>query len=326
MLGNQARRCPQIVVLDGYTLNPGDLSWDALHEVGPCEIYDRTLPHEVLARAADAQCLLTNKVVLDASMIKQLPKLKYIGVLATGTNVVDIQAAQKHGIAVTNIPAYGTMSVAQTVFAHLLHLTHDVAHHSESVTQGNWSMSKDFCYWLTPLIELDTLTMGIVGYGQIGQAVARMARAFGMDVLVHSRTKPKQLLDAQWVSLDQLLETSDVVSLHCPLTPVTEHLLNAQKLALMKPTAFLINTSRGALVDEFALATALREKRLAGAGVDTLSSEPPSPDNPLINEPACHITPHLAWATQAARKRLLQTAAQNLVAYLSGKPINLNSA
>ena len=314
------------VCLDGFTANPGDLSWEQFQSLGTFINHDRTSATDLVSRSLEADALLTNKTVITADAIAQLPKLKYIGVLATGTNVVDIQAAQKHGIAVTNIPAYGTMSVAQTVFAHLLHLTHDVAHHSESVTQGNWSMSKDFCYWLTPLIELDTLTMGIVGYGQIGQAVARMARAFGMDVLVHSRTKPKQLLDAQWVSLDQLLETSDVVSLHCPLTPVTEHLLNAQKLALMKPTAFLINTSRGALVDEFALATALREKRLAGAGVDTLSSEPPSPDNPLINEPACHITPHLAWATQAARKRLLQTAAQNLVAYLSGKPINLNSA
>jgi glycerate dehydrogenase len=308
----------KIVVLDGFTLNPGDLSWDELMALGPCEVFDRTPPDQVAARAKDAQIILTNKTVLDAAVLRQLPRLKYIGVLATGYNVVDVNAARERKIPVTNVPAYSTASVAQMVFAHLLELTQHVGPHAQTVRDGRWTKSADFCYWDFPLIELNGLTMGIVGYGRIGRETAAVARAFGMKVLAHAPTPKPGAPEAQFVALDELFRRSDVVSLHCPLTPQTQGLVNAQRLSLMKKTAFLINTSRGPLVDEPALADALNRGRIAGAGLDVLAAEPPAPDNPLLKAKNCHITPHIAWATRAARQRLMKTAVENVRAFLGG--------
>jgi glycerate dehydrogenase len=272
----------------------------------------------------DADVLLTNKVVLDRETILALQKVRYIGVLATGYNVVDATAARERGIPVTNVPGYSTRSVAQLVFALILELTHHVGHHAQTVREGRWSRSEDFCYWDTPLLELDGLTLGIIGFGQIGREVANIAQALGMRVLVHSRTKPAELPpDAQWVSLNELLCRADIASLHCPLTPDTRHLINSERLALMKPTAFLINTSRGPLVEEAVLADALNSGRLAGAGLDVLSAEPPPPSNPLLTAKNCLITPHIAWASKAARRRLMQITAANLRAFLAGQPQNV---
>lgn len=313
-----------IVVLDGHTLNPGDLSWDELRVLGQLEVHPRTQPAEVLNRAANADIVLTNKVVLDRATIAALPQLRYIGVLATGYNVVDTAAARERDIPVTNVPGYSTRSVAQLVFALILEHTHHVGHHAQTVRAGRWSHSEDFCYWDQPLLELDGLTLGIVGFGQTGREVAKIAAAFGMRVLIHSRTKPAQLpLDAQWVSLDELLSRSDIVTLHCPLTPDTRHLINAERLACMRSTAFLINTGRGPLVDETALANALHTGRLAGAGLDVLSAEPPAPTNPLLTARNCLITPHIAWASKAARQRLMQITLANLRAFLAGQPQNV---
>ncbi len=313
----------RIVVLDGYTLNPGDLSWAALESLGSCTIHDRTPQELVVERAREAEILFTNKVVLGRAEFVQLPRLRHIGVLATGYNVVDVAAAREHGIVVSNIPAYGTMSVAQLVFAHLLNLTHHVAEHGDSVRRGDWTRSPDFSYSLSPLVELDGLTLGLVGFGRIGQAVGRMAQAFGMRVIVHTRAPRHLDPSVEAVALDELFRRSDVVSLHCPLTDATRGLVDGRRLALMKPTAFLINTSRGPLVDETALADALNAGRLAGAGLDVLSTEPPRADNPLLTARNCHITPHLAWATKAARERLLATAIDNLRAFLAGQPKNI---
>lgn len=315
-----------IVVLDGYTLNPGDLSWDELKAMGFCEIFDRTQPGEVAARAANAEIVITNKAIVHRPQIEALPKLKYIGVTATGYNVVDIDAAKERGIVVCNVPLYGTRSVAQHTFALLLELTQHVGHHAQSVRDGRWVRSVDWCYWDKPLIELDGLTMGIVGYGRIGQATARLAEAFGMKVLTtpSSSGKPREP-QVGVVSLDQLFSESDVVSLHCPLTPETKHLVNAQRLALMKPTAFLLNTSRGPLIDEAALADALNFGRIAAAALDVLSTEPPSSDNPLLTAKNCLITPHNAWAMRAARARLMKTSVDNVRAFLAGTPQNVVS-
>ena len=313
----------RIVVLDGYTLNPGDLSWSALESLGSCTIHDRTPQELVVERAREAEILFTNKVVLGRAEFARLPRLRHIGVLATGYNVVDVAAAKEHGIVVSNIPAYGTMSVAQLVFAHLLNLTHHVAEHGDSVRRGGWTRSPDFSYSLSPLVELDGLTLGLVGFGRIGQAVGRMAQAFGMRVIVHTRAARHLDPPVEAVTLDELFRRSDVVSLHCPLTDATRGLGDGRRLALMKPTAFLINTSRGPLVDETALADALNAGRLAGAGLDVLSVEPPRVDNPLLTARNCHITPHLAWATKAARERLLATAIDNLRAFLAGQPKNV---
>ncbi len=315
----------KIVVLDGYTANPGDLRWEALEALGECAVYERTSPDDLPARAADADVVLTNKTVLGRQHFGALPKLRYVGVLATGYDVVDVAAAHERGVVVTNIPAYGTASVAQMVFAHLLNLTQHVTEHAETVRDGRWSRSPDFCYWDFPLIELDGLTMGIVGLGQIGQAVARLAFAFGMRVLAYDATTPAQLPEGVWMTseLSRVFRDADVVTLHCPLTPDTRQMVNAERLALMKPTAFLINTSRGPLVDEAALAEALRAGRLAGAGLDVLSTEPPPADHPLMAAPNCYITPHIAWATQSARRRLLDTAVENIRAFLAGKPRNV---
>ncbi|MDZ7619160.1 MAG: D-2-hydroxyacid dehydrogenase, partial [Patescibacteria group bacterium] len=277
------------------------------------------------ARASDADVLLTNKTVLGRQHFERLPKLRYVGVLATGYDVVDVAAARERSVVVTNIPAYGTPSVAQMVFAHLLNLTQHVAEHATTVRDGRWSRSPDFCYWDFPLIELDGLTMGIVGLGQIGRAVARLAVAFGMRVLAYDATTPAQLPEGVWMTseLSRIFRDADVVTLHCPLTPETRQLVSAERLALMKPTALLINTSRGPLVDEAALAEALRTGRLAGAGLDVLSTEPPPADHPLMIAPHCYITPHIAWATQSARRRLLETAVENIRAFLAGEPRNV---
>lgn len=311
-----------LVVLDGYTANPGDLSWDAFQAMTDCRIHDRTPPDEVVARAVDADLVLTNKTVLPAQVIGQLPKLRYIGVLATGYNVVDVAAASARGIRVTNIPGYGTTSVAQHTLALILELTNQVGHHAQSVREGRWTNSKDFAYWDNSLIELQDLTLGIVGYGSIGRKVAELARAFGMKILAPVRPGSKSGEDVAFVPLEQLLQDSDIVTLHCPLTEETKNLICAKALAQMKPSAFLINTSRGPLVDEAALDSALRQKQIAGAALDVLATEPPAADNPLLSAPRCLITPHQAWATLSARKRLLDVAAANVRAFLEGRAEN----
>lgn len=313
-----------IVVLDGYTLNPGDLNWSELQSLGHCEIHDRTPSGQVLARAANAEIVLTNKVLLNRETLAAMPGLRYIGVLATGYNVVDIAAARERNIPVTNIPDYSTRSVAQHTFALLLELSSHVGHHAQTVRDGKWSRSPDFCYSDFPLIELDGLTLGVVGFGKIGGEVAKIAHAFGLRLLVHTRTKPEQLSSGvEHVPLDELFSRADIVSVHCPLTPETKNLVNAQRLALMKPSAFLLNTSRGPLVDEAALAAALNSGRLAGAALDVLATEPPPATNPLLAANNCLITPHLGWATRAARARLLKIACANLRAFLAGTPQNV---
>ncbi|MGB2806494.1 MAG: D-2-hydroxyacid dehydrogenase [Sedimentisphaerales bacterium] len=313
-----------IVVLDGYTLNPGDLTWKDLETLGRCTVYDRAGPKEVVPRAKDAEIVLTNKTVLSSDVIKQLPKLKYIGVLATGYNVVDVEAAHNLGIPVTNVPAYSTQSVAQMVFAHLLNLTQHVGHHAQTVRSERWTSSPDFCYWDMPLIELVGLTMGIIGFGRIGQAATKLALAFGMKVIAYDVVTPSSIPEGcQFVGLEDVFRRSDVVSLHCPLTPQTKNLVNKQRLALMKKTAFLINISRGPIVDEQALAQALNNEEIAGAGLDVLSSEPPEKDNPLLKARNCFVTPHIAWATRSARQRLLKVVVDNVAAFLAGKPQNV---
>lgn len=307
-----------IVVLDGYTLNPGDLSWDPLRQLGQCEIYDRSTPAEIIPRSKSAEGVLTNKVVLNRDYMAAVPSLNYIGVTATGYNIVDVAAARERKIVVTNVPTYGTQSVAQMTFALLLELTQHVGHHAQTVRDGRWSRSPDFCYWDYPLIELDGLTIGIIGFGRIGQAVGKLAEAFGMKVLPHSRKHSA-------ADLEQLFRKSDVITLHCPLTSETKHLVNAERLSWMKPTALLLNTSRGPLIDEEALTRALNESRIAGAGLDVLSVEPPASDNPLFRAKNCFITPHIAWASRAARSRLLDAAIENVRAFLSGKPRNVVS-
>lgn len=311
-----------IVVLDGHTLNPGDLSWDALRALGTCTIHDRTAPDQIAPRARDAEIIITNKTVLSRDTILQLPKLRFIGVLATGFNVVDIAAARERGVPVCNVPAYGTKSVAQLVMALLLELVHRTGHHAETVRAGRWSQSSDFCYWDHPLIELDGLTLGIVGYGRIGEAVAHVARALGMKIIAQSRT-PKKVEGVTFVELDTLFREADVISLHCPLTPENKGLVNAARLAQMKPTAFLINTARGPLINEPDLAAALNSGRIAGAALDVLSVEPPPANHPLFTARNCIITPHIAWATRAARARLMEMAVANLKAFLAGHPQNV---
>ena len=314
---------PRIVVLDGITLNPGDLSWSALAALGTVKVYERTPEPEVVTRAAGAQMVLTNKAVLSATTIEKLERLQYIGVTATGYNVVDVAAARKRGIVVTNVPVYSTDSVVQMVFAHLLHCTQHVAHHAAEVASGRWSRSADWCFWDHPLVELRDQTLGIVGFGRIGQAVAGVAEAFGMRVIVHTRSPGADRPALEFGDLATLLKRSDVVSLHCPLTPETEGMINAERLGLMKPTAILINTGRGPLLDDAAVAAVLNESRLAYAGLDVLTHEPPSPDNPLLTAKNCHITPHIAWATRAARARLMQLAVENVEAFLNGSPQNV---
>jgi glycerate dehydrogenase len=313
-----------IVVLDGYTLNPGDLSWEGLAALGDLQVHATSEPEEVVGRAAEAEIVLTNKTVLSRDVLDRLPKLRYIGVLATGYNVVDVDAAKERGIPVTNIPAYSTPSVAQMVFAHLLNLTFGLADHHRAVLDGEWIASGEFSFSKHPLVELAGKTLGVVGYGLIGKNVVALAAAFSMDVLIATRTPPTNLPPwSKVVDLDELFRASDVVSLHCPLTEETRHLVNAERLTLMKPTAYLINTGRGDLVDETALAAALNSGRIAGAGVDVLSAEPNDSGNPLVGARNCYITPHIAWATRESRERLMQLCVANVVSFLDGEPQNV---
>ena len=316
----------KIVALDGYAANPGDLSWDELKALGECVIYDRTAPEEVLERAADAEVVLTNKVVITAEMMAALPQLKYIGVMATGYNIVDIDAARERGIIVTNIPSYSTDSVAQMVFAHILNIAQQVQHHSEAVHQGRWTASKDFCFWDTPLIELRGKKLGIVGLGNTGYTTARIAIGFGMEVYAYTSKSSFQLPpEIKKMELDQLFSECDVISLHCLLTDKTRELVNAARLKLMKPTAILINTGRGQLVNEQDLADALNNGQIYAAGLDVLSQEPPKADNPLLTARNCVITPHVAWAAQEVRARLIDEVAENLRCFLAGHPRNVVS-
>ena len=314
----------KIVVLDGYALNPGDLSWDALGALGDCTIHDRTPPDQTLVRASGHEIVLSNKVALSATQLEQLPGLRYIGVLATGTDAINLQMAEERGVVVTNVPNYSTASVAQLTVALLLELCLRVGSHAEGVQSGKWSKASDFSYTDFPLVELDGLTLGVVGFGRIGQRVAAIARSFGMTVLVNSRTAPA--VDApgvRSVDLETLFRESDVITLHCPLTGATKELVNKDRLASMKSSAVLINTGRGPLIDEHALAEALHAGRIAGAAVDVLSSEPPPVDHPLLSAPNCIITPHIGWATFAARCRLMETVVANVRAFLRGEPLNV---
>jgi glycerate dehydrogenase len=313
----------QIVVLDSCTLNPGDLSWERLEALGNCKYYDRTSSNEIVERSREADIVITNKAIMSREVINSLPKLKYIGVTATGYNNVDLKAARERNIPVANVPVYGTNSVAQMVFAHLLNLTQRVAYHAQAVSDGRWASASDWCFWDYPLIELEGATMGIVGFGRIGQATGRLAHAYGMKVLAYDANPVDAPEYAQMVDIETLFRESDVVSLHCPLTPENENLVNAERLAWMKPTAYLINTARGPLVDEQALADALNADKLAGAGIDVVRVEPPAQNNPLFSAKNCFVTPHIAWATHASRGRLLGTTIDNVAAFLDGKPQNV---
>jgi len=312
-----------IVVLDGYALNPGDLDWSPLQALGLCRIHDRTENKRIIERSGDADILLTNKTPLAKETLDHLPRLRFIGVLATGHDGVDGTAAAALGIPVTNVPAYGTESVAQMVFAHLLNLATRAGDSARGVGAGRWTASADWSYWDFPQREIQGLTMGIIGYGRIGRATARIARGFGMRVLAVDRDRLEDADGVEAASLEDLLRRSDVISLHCPLTDQTRGIINPQTLRLLKPTAFLINTSRGALIDENALAEALTERRLAGAGLDVLSMEPPPAGHPLLRAPNCFITPHIAWATLAARQRLLDEVVENVRAFLAGRGRNI---
>ncbi len=312
----------QIVVLDARTANPGDLSFAPLEALGDVVVYPYSEPGEVALRSRAAQVVITNKAVLDEKVLTELPQLRLISVCATGTNVVDLDAASRRGVVVCNVPGYSTASVAQHTLALLLELTQGVGKHSAGAKSGRWSASQDFSYWEQELVELEGRVMGIVGFGAIGKRVAAIAQALGMQVLVHTRT-PLDHAGIEFTDLDSLFERSDVVTLHCPLSEDTRHLVNATRLARMKPDAYLINTSRGPLVDEAALAQALERKVIRGAAVDVLSREPPDPHNPLLQSPGCLVTPHIAWATRASRQRLLETTTENVRAFLQGHPINV---
>ena len=315
----------KIVVLDGYTLNPGDLSWDGLKQIGALEVYERTSAEEVYERAKDAEIVLTNKTPVSGEVINKLSSLRYIGVLATGYNIVDVEAAKNKNVVVTNVPGYGTDSVVQLTFALLLELCLHVQRHSDAVLDGKWSRSKDFCFWDYPLMELSGKTMGIVGFGNIGQEVGNVATAFGMNILGQSRTQTDQShrKNFKWASMDELLQNADVISIHCPLTPETKGLINKTALQKMKPSAFLLNTSRGPIIVDQDLADALNNDVIAGAGIDVLSVEPPPADNPLFKAKNCLITPHIAWATKEARSRLMNSVVNNVAAFLSNSPVNV---
>lgn len=315
----------KIVILDGYTTNPGDLDWKGFERLGEITVHDRTAPEDILSRAGEAEILLTNKTVLTEDVLGKLSKTRYIGLLSTGTNAVDLEAARRNNITVTNIPAYSTASVAQHVFALLLELCMRTGLHDRAVHNGEWVESADFMFLKSPLVELEGRTMGIVGYGSIGRRVARIAFAMGMKVVAHSRTRKDEsdIGGLRWLELPELLAQSDVVSLHCPLTSETKGLINRETIGFMKPGAYLINTSRGPVLDEEAVADALNSGRIAGAGVDVLSTEPPQSRNPLLSAKNCVITPHIAWATGEARARLVRTAAANVEAFLAGSPVNV---
>ena len=314
----------KIVELDGYAANPGDLSWEPLKQLGELTLYDRTPPELVVERAKEADAILINKISIDEKILAQLPRLRYIGVLATGYNAVDVEAAARRGVVVTNIPAYSTDSVAQMVFAHILNITNRTAHYARQAREGRWSSNPDFCYWDTPLIELSGKTLGIVGFGNIGKSVAAIARQFGMDVFAYTSKNSTDLPEGvQKTTLEGLFATSDILSLHCPLTPQTKHLINAEALAKMKQGSILINTGRGPLVDEQAVADALASGHLLAYGADVMCSEPPRADNPLLLQPNAFITPHVAWATREARERLMSIAVANVKAFVEGHPQNV---
>jgi len=315
-----------IVVLDGFTLNPGDLSWAELEKLGNLKVYDRTEANLTVERSKDAEIVITNKTVITESLISQLPNLKYVGVLSTGYNVVDTLAAAKNGIVVTNVPAYSTDSVAQITFSLLLELVINVGVHDKSVHKGEWENSDDFSYSKTPLIELQGLTFGIIGFGRIGRTVAKIANAFGMNVLANNRSEIKEIPDYVTVAdKSEIFNNCDVVSLHVPLTNENSEFVNAKILSMMKSSAYIINTGRGGLINEQDLADALNNGKIAGAGLDVLSTEPPLADNPLLNAKNCIITPHIAWATIAARKRLMKIAVENVKAYIDGNQQNVVS-
>jgi glycerate dehydrogenase len=315
----------KIVILDGYTLNPGDLSWDQLKNLGDVVIYDRTPVEKVVERADGAEIVFTNKTPVGKDVINQLSALKFIGVLATGYNVVDTEAAKAKGVVVTNVPGYGTPSVVQMTFALILELCHHVQQHSEAVRSGKWARSADFCFWDFPLVELEGKTLGIIGFGSIGQKVGDVATAFGMNIIGNSRhwSDQSNRSNFRWAEVPELLVESDVISIHCPLFPETKGLINQKSLQTMKPSAFLINTARGPIVVDEDLADALNNDVIAGAGIDVLSVEPPSIQNPLFSAKNCIITPHIAWATKEARSRLMDITVSNLTAFLSGSPVNV---
>ena len=319
----------KIVVLDGYTLNPGDLSWKAVEAFGDLEVHDRTtFDHDtIIKHIGEAEMVLTNKTPLPKAVLEKAPNLKYISVLATGYNVIDIIAAKDLGIVVSNVPVYGTQAVGQFTMALILELCHHVGDHSKAVKNGDWTKSKDFCFWNSPLIELSGKTLGIIGFGRIGQATAKMAQAFGLNILAYNRSQDLRLESEtlKYVELNELLKQSDFVSLHCPLTESTEGLINSDSISKMKDSAFLINTSRGGLIVEEDLKNALNNNKLAGAAVDVVSSEPIKADNPLLEAKNCIITPHIAWASKEARARLMQTTADNIEAFLEGKPTHVVS-
>ena len=312
-----------IVVLDGYTTNPGDCSWDPVAEFGRLEVFERTAIQEIQRRAGNAEVVLTNKTPLSAEILAELPHLKLISVLATGVNVVDLEAAGARGITVCNVPGYSTPNVAQAVFALLLELTNQTALHAAEVRDGSWSSCPDFCFWRGELVELDGRTLGLVGYGAIGQAVAAVGRALGMNVLAARRKSSVSAEGVTYTDVDTIFRESDVVSLHCPLTSETKELVNATRLSVMKPTAYLINTSRGGVIHEQDLADALNEEKIAGAGLDVLSVEPPPVSNPLLTAKNCLITPHIAWASRAARQRLIEATSENVRGFVDGSPQNV---
>ena len=314
----------KIAILDGFVINPGDLSWDELAELGELKIYERTAPGDILARMEGCQAVFTNKCRLTAEIIDRCPQLKFIGVLATGYNVVDIQAADRRGIPVCNIPTYGTTAVAQMTMALLLEICHNAQEHSQAVKAGEWASCPDWCFWKFPLIELAGKTMGIIGFGRIGQAVGKLAKAFGMEVLANDahETESGRAIGT-YVTREELLARADIISLHCPLFPDTEGIIGRENLAKMKDGVIILNTSRGPLVDEAALAEALKSGKVYAAGVDVVSTEPIRPDNPLLSCENCLITPHISWAPAASRKRLMDIAVENLKAFVKGEPVNV---
>lgn len=313
----------KIVVLDGYTANPGDISWEPVSSLGDFTVYDRTEPEDIVSRAIDAEIVIINKTVLTADILQKLPNLKFVSLLSTGTNAVDLVAARKLGITVSNAPGYSTPTVAQMTFSLMCELAFGAGLHSEDVHNDGWVNSEDFCYWKKPLIEFAGKTLGIIGYGSIGRNVARIGEAFGMNVIIHSRTKPDDILPAQWRSFDEILAEADFLTLHCPLTDSNKEFIDKEALSKIKSSAYLINTARGGLVNEKDLAEALNTGKIAGAGLDVLSTEPPKADNPLLKAKNCVITPHIAWASIDARKRLMEIEAGNIKGYLSGNLQNV---
>jgi len=314
----------KIVILDGYAMNPGDLSWDGLNQLGECQVYDRTQTAEIFNRIVDSNVVITNKAPIDENLIEKLPNLQYIGVTATGYNVVDVRTAKRKGIVVTNIPAYSTDSVAQLVFSHILNIVNRVELHATSVQLGEWTKSPDFAYWKSPQIELTGKTLGIIGFGRIGRKVAQIAEAFGMKVIFHNRSQVTDApINMSQITLEEVFAESDVVSINCPLSAENSGFINLKLLEKMKKSAILINTGRGGLINEMDLAIALNDGIIAAAGLDVLSTEPPKPDNPLLRAKNCFITPHIAWATLEARHRLMNITVENLQRFISGNPQNV---